>query len=641
MPANFPTSIPSIVRVLPGDFMDAPGKEGDVLHNAMAEEVEAIATVVGVTGSVVPGTVEARLAAMSNGLSVNGYITGVLQNKLDLLDSNPDVDFRTVVGYSQLADVVVSASVVGIAKDLPFFGWGDLFQKALSGPFNSVRLMALARTSVRKHARWKTISVFVRTGVTPQTSGTVVAVGSVSVPMQSDTLSNILILLRDPSTSQPKTLQISDLTDTFFIGYYALSYDGYAAACGECSGVMQNHAGSKNFYVLNSVADPKIVAWTMATGSTRSAIEQLLLTDGIENFEALSIGKRANKTLAALGSLGPMLPPYVYGMEGRECNVYFNSLFGNDAWQRGLHVDVTTSPAVGKQQAERFTWTPSAGGANSILTLAMYDDYDGSLQSTQSTILRYVAASAGAGANKKLLFVGDSLGDDITTELLNLASVDVMALTLIGTQGSGLNKHESRSGWTIQNFYFSEPPFRVAGLLNFPQYLANNALAVPDWVVIQLGTNDMFGKLSDSEVMLDTATRVFTWLSLLIANIKSAGAGVKVAIVLPPPPSRSQDAFGENYGCTETTWRFRRNMYLLCHELIAHFSAQEGSRTYLIPGYCAIDTVNNMAFGVSGPVNSRSSINTQRQSNGVHPDVPGYKQIADQIWAFLKYHHAA
>jgi len=77
MAANFPSSLPSIARVLPTDYMNDPGKEADVLHNDLADEVEALATVVGVTGSVVPGTVERRLA------DVQGVAAGVASDLVD------------------------------------------------------------------------------------------------------------------------------------------------------------------------------------------------------------------------------------------------------------------------------------------------------------------------------------------------------------------------------------------------------------------------------------------------------------------------------------------------------------------------------------------------------------------------------
>jgi hypothetical protein len=66
MAADFPASIPVIVRVLPTDMMDGAGTESDVLHNDLADEVEALATVLGVTGSVVPTTVEARITALQS-----------------------------------------------------------------------------------------------------------------------------------------------------------------------------------------------------------------------------------------------------------------------------------------------------------------------------------------------------------------------------------------------------------------------------------------------------------------------------------------------------------------------------------------------------------------------------------------------
>lgn len=66
MAASFPTSLPTIQRVAATDRRNAPGKEGHALHNKIADEVEALAAAVGVTGSVVPGTVESRLTEASH-----------------------------------------------------------------------------------------------------------------------------------------------------------------------------------------------------------------------------------------------------------------------------------------------------------------------------------------------------------------------------------------------------------------------------------------------------------------------------------------------------------------------------------------------------------------------------------------------
>lgn len=62
MAANFPTSLPSITRVLPTDYMNDPGKEADLLHNEIADEIEALAAVVGITGTSDVASIENRVA---------------------------------------------------------------------------------------------------------------------------------------------------------------------------------------------------------------------------------------------------------------------------------------------------------------------------------------------------------------------------------------------------------------------------------------------------------------------------------------------------------------------------------------------------------------------------------------------------
>lgn len=62
MAADFPASLAAITRVNATDKRNDPGKEGDVLHNKVCDEVEALQAVVGVTGSAVSTTLEARMA---------------------------------------------------------------------------------------------------------------------------------------------------------------------------------------------------------------------------------------------------------------------------------------------------------------------------------------------------------------------------------------------------------------------------------------------------------------------------------------------------------------------------------------------------------------------------------------------------
>jgi lysophospholipase L1-like esterase len=162
-------------------------------------------------------------------------------------------------------------------------------------------------------------------------------------------------------------------------------------------------------------------------------------------------------------------------------------------------------------------------------------------------------------------------------------------------------------------------PFWIGGALNFPQYLTDRAIPVPDWVFVMLGINDEFAKL-------DT----------LIASIKAAGAAIKIGLMTPTPPSFEQDAFATSYNVGQTRLRAKRNILLWNKFLIARYAGQTANRIYVVPTHVNLDTVNNMSRAAPAPVNSRSTVQVARQNNGVHPATEGYYQIADTVWAFLK-----
>ncbi len=109
--------------------------------------------------------------------------------------------------------------------------------------------------------------------------------------------------------------------------------------------------------------------------------------------------------------------------------------------------------------------------------------------------------------------------------------------------------------------------------------------------------------------------------------------------MLPSPPSASQETFEANYFAGQTRWRDKRNILIWARQMIAKYAGQEASRVYLIPSNTALDTVNNYARSAASPVNSRNAaVTIARQNNGVHPDTSGYPQIADAVWAFIKYY---
>lgn len=332
-----------------------------------------------------------------------------------------------------------------------------------------------------------------------------------------------------------------------------------------------------------------------------------------------------------------VMPPYIYGVEGRECNVYLDNLHLADASEY-LH-DVTSALSTGKQQNERWTWTPAGAVTTGSLTVSAHEKRTGRLLVTKTTNQRSAAATAGTGLTKKVMMIGDSLVDagTITQTLLDISGADAMHITLHGTRGTAPNLHEGRGGWTSSQYVSSGSPFYISGAVNFAQYLVNNSIATPDWVFIQLGTNDEFQQTTDAGASSIADTGIVN-LNTLIASIKAADASVKIGVMLSPPPSASDDAFGANYSADYSRWRFKRNILIWARQLIAAYTGQEANRIYIVPSNTALDTVNNMSIAASAPVNSRSLVSSTRQNNGVHPATEGYQQIADAVWAFLKFY---
>lgn len=618
--------------------------------------------------------------------------------------------------------VLNGSSFAGVARDLVFSGAGARYSPA-GVTFNAIEVAEIKRTPGAT-GKWKTLNVVVRTGANSHLSGsTLVAVGSSVVDPSADTLNNVRIVLRDPTTNAPISLSDASFSGgEYFIGVYALDLAGAPAACGYSGGTMPNSLNS-SWYLTTQ--NPKTASWASDSGNPQIGFRHLSITSPVESLDYDVTQAMADKVAAKMGlaSQAPDLvtPPAVYGLEGQECNVYLDNLMLVDF--RDYEFSVRAAEAVSKSQEERWTWVPAGALTSGNLSITCRRRFDGVQLVAKTIAQRAAAASAGSGLNKKVLVIGDSLvnAGTITQTLVDLAGPDVMDITLLGTRGSGANKNEGRGGYTINDYatagrtYYdftvsgvtvppalnaaeytnngstfrvqevslsggagtircslvsgsgtrsgstltksngaagdatitfsasaavSGNPWWIGGALDFAGYLTANSIAVPDWVIIQLGTNDAFGQTTDAGVV-SLASSELTKLDALIANIKAAGANVKVALALIPPPSSSQDSFGANYNTSYDKWRVKRNYAIWTREMIAKYTGLEASRTYLIPSGMSVDTVNNYPREAAAPVNSRNTaVQVQRQSNSVHPATSGYQQIADAWWAFLKYYAA-
>jgi hypothetical protein len=328
------------------------------------------------------------------------------------------------------------------------------------------------------------------------------------------------------------------------------------------------------------------------------------------------------------------LPSKIYGVVGKEVNVYLDNLMIDDASKYNFNVEC----AVGIQQSERWTAVPTEV-IETNLSIDVYKDCGDITEKLTDIVstLRVVGASAGSGLNKKYLQIGDSTTWNMMNYGYLLANFtdDVMTLTQIGTQGTAPNLHEGYLGMDTE-FVFSNPacPLVYNGAFDFAHYMATQGYAGVDIVTFAMGINDMYGMQSDAQANAQIATSMAQY-EYMINNIHSYNPAIKVGILLTIPPTKSQDAFGADGPQAQTRFRHKRNIMLWVKRCIEVFGAREASNIFVVPYATNLDTEHNFSYQ-SAQVNARNPLVVDRQANALHPDYSGCWQMADSVYFWIK-----
>jgi len=154
---------------------------------------------------------------------------------------------------------------------------------------------------------------------------------------------------------------------------------------------------------------------------------------------------------------------------------------------------------------------------------------------------------------------------------------------------------------------------------------------VLDLVTIFLERNDLF---SDTDETIEAGmSEVFLNLDHLIEMIRKASPSPHVALLLPVPPSASQDPFGSNYGSGQTRWPYKRNILRLVEHMLIQYVDRPG--VHIVPTNLGLDCVDNYPTETA-KANAVSDIPVTRQNNSVHPSQQGDLQIGDSLFDWIK-----
>lgn len=359
------------------------------------------------------------------------------------------------------------------------------------------------------------------------------------------------------------------------------------------------------------------------------------------------------------------LPAQVYATVGKEFSLYFDQCIVPTSGRRAEDLyDIDVVCSIGRHQAERYVI--DAGAAPTPGTYALtIDVWDRGVKvASGSTSLIVKAAAVGAGITRKILWGGDSLGEQghILAELKRLFAADgSLAATFIGSRSSTVADstgssqtiaHEAYSGRTAQ-FLATDATVGTGskfvldggGTFSFSAWLTarGTTMSAGDWFILEFGTNEVFSATSDAGVRSAFWT-YRTHVDNMVTNARAAVSGLRVLLITPPGPSGSQDAFGNasQYNAGQTRWRYKRNAALFA-ELVREWYDSAANRTaglfVAMPGH-GWDTTNNSRRAGSAAMNEYSPISSQRQSDGLHPggynDGGGAFQIASHLYQFFK-----
>ena len=324
------------------------------------------------------------------------------------------------------------------------------------------------------------------------------------------------------------------------------------------------------------------------------------------------------------------LPKKLYGVVDREFNLYYDNVTLTDNLK---NYQVNFISDYGMPLSERLTVVCPASGQYNIEFEFLRNEEQ---VAKDNTTLVVADKNSGGGSNLKALFIGDSITayGDYTEELLRLFEADSnVNLELLGTQGSGTNKHEGRGGWTADRYYkypsfigTSNPFYNPStGVFDFNYYMEQQGYSSVDYVVIALGTNDVSQGYPTDEFI--------GYMVNLVNSIKSYNSNIKVGIALTIPGAYSQTAFG--WGGKYSRYTHRKGLWRYYEGLMNTFENRESEGIYIVPINTALDTVNNFKT-IERQVNSRNTKTEVVISDNVHPDKSGMYQLSDVYYAWIK-----
>ena len=332
-------------------------------------------------------------------------------------------------------------------------------------------------------------------------------------------------------------------------------------------------------------------------------------------------------------------PSALYGVTGQQINVYKENIVAGNRLKSLAYIH-TKMPDNAIQSDERTIWNPA--GTALLESTKTWEVFKYGLENQpeiKPIKICNVPKSTG-NASIKVLVIGDSkiAGGFVTYHFLHSFDDDDMSCTLLGTQYSWTsdNRHEGYGSRTAQWMCTNaSSPFCNNGAFDFANYLTANSIDTPDYVFINLGTNDA------SQLSSGYAENFVTYITQMVNGIHAVSSSIKVIVGLCEGVCTTQDMNNAGF----LNWDINRKISILHKASIAAFDNRASENIYVCPMYMGMDLTQDYRMN-EVPLSQRDADINNGEGNGktrmqvidtVHQSEVGYWKNADYMYALVKY----
>lgn len=328
-------------------------------------------------------------------------------------------------------------------------------------------------------------------------------------------------------------------------------------------------------------------------------------------------------------SASVVLPRRIPVVSGVQLGVYYeNILYGR--YLRTAFLNKQQDTTNGTFRDDSWHFTPNVSSLTSNGSNFRFYPYSLDSYVQYSTNVVAVPASYASG-NYKGIVIGDSkialntIMDTLNSLFTNDTATNVQFMGKLQTP-SGV-KHEGRAGWSAKNYCESASyngstnPFLNNGAFDFANYLSANIIDTPDFVCINLGTNDVANLGTQYNTILG-------YYDTMIASIRNVSEDIKIIIGLTENMCQLQFNYSTN----------KDRILGLVKAMITKWDNDTAlnNKIYLCPIYVNMNLYKDYNFSNIAESDRNPEL-IPFPTDYVHQSTYGFYKNADMIYSSIKY----